>query len=168
MTNSAGDFQRKKKEKRRIKSESPASENKNNILALAPTLRTNWRWNYCCEDCHFQTYLPRYIHCMGPQYLHSVKFYLILHAKRVSFWTSTLTEVPSKISIFSSYQQDRHPSVTELVESIFSPGSWRKRHGVGFFNVFFLNCVSSIKAKRGSRPNTFAGKKPMKTFYILL
>lgn len=42
----------------------------------------------------FRTYLPRYIHCMGPQYLHSVKFNLILHAKRVSFWTSMLTEVP--------------------------------------------------------------------------
>lgn len=168
MTKSAGDFQRKKKEKGRIKSESPASENKNNIFALAPTCAPTGAETIAVKTAIFQTYLPRYIHCMGPQYLHSVKFYLILHAKRVSFWTSMLTEVPSKISIFSSYQQDRHPSVTELVESIFSPGSRRKRHGVGFFNVFFLNCVSSIQAKRGSRPNTFAGKKPMKTFYILL
>ena len=45
----------------------------------------------------FRTYLPRYIHCMGPQYLHSVKFNLILHAKRVSFWTSMLTEVPKSV-----------------------------------------------------------------------
>ena len=147
-------------------------------LQLQKTKTTFWRWLQLCaptgaetiavKTAISQTYLPRYIHCMGPQYLHSVKFYLILHAKRVSFWTSMLTEVPSKISIFSSYQQDRHPSVTELVESIFSPGSRRKRHDVGFFNVIFLNCVSSIKAKRGSRPNTLAGKKPMKTFYILL
>ena len=110
----------------------------------------------------FRTYLPRYIHCMGPQYLHSVKFNLILHAKRVSFWTSMLTEVPKlALSVLTNRTPLRN---REPVESISSPGSRRKRHCVGFFNVFSLNCVSSIKAERGGRPNTFAGKKAMKTF----
>ena len=73
-------------------------------LQLQKTKTTFWRWLQLCaptgaetiavKTAISQTYLPRYIHCMGPQYLHSVKFYLILHAKRVSFWTSMLTEVP--------------------------------------------------------------------------
>ena len=165
MTNSAGDFQRKKKEKRRIKSESPASENKN-IFALAPACAPTRAETIAMKTAISQTYLPRYIHCMGPQYLHSVKFNLILHAKRVSFWTSMLTEVP-KLA-FEALTNRTPLRNREPVESISSPGSRRKRHCVGFLNVFSLNCVSSIKAKRGGRPNSFAGKKPMKTFYILL
>ena len=162
MTNSARDFQRKKKEKRRIKSESPASENKNNIFALAPTCAPTRAETIAVKTAIFQTYLPRNIHCMGPQYLHSVKFNLILHAKRVSFWTSMLTEVPKlALSVLTNRTPLRN---REPVESISSPGSRRKRHCVGFFNVFSLNCVSSIKAERGGRPNTFAGKKAMKTF----
>ena len=162
MTNSAEDFQRKQKEKRRIKSESPASENKNNIFALAPTCAPTRAETIAVKTAIFQTYLPRNIHCMGPQYLHSVKFNLILHAKRVSFWTSMLTEVPKlALSVLTNRTPLRN---REPVESISSPGSRRKPHCVGFFNVFSLNCVSSIKAERGGRPNTFAGKKAMKTF----
>ena len=165
MTNSAEDFQRKKKEKRRIKSESPASENKNNIFAFAPTCAPTGAETIAVKTAIFQTYLPRYIHCMGPQYLHSVKFNLILHAKRVSFWTSMLTEVPKlALSVLTNRTPLRN---REPVESISSPGSRRKRHCVGFFNVFSQLCILH-KTKRGGRPNTFAGKKPMKTFYILL
>ena len=166
MTNSAGDFQRKKKRKKKDKSESPASENKNNIFALAPTCAPTGAETIAVKTAIFQTYLPRYIHCMGPQYLPSVKFNLILHAKRVSFWTSMLTEVPKlAFEVLTNRTPLRN---REPVESISSPCSRKKRHCVGFFNVFFLNCVSSIKAKRGGRPNAFAGKKPMKTFYIFL
>ena len=114
-------------------------------LQLQKTKTTFWRWLQLCaptgaetiavKTAISQTYLPRYIHCMGPQYLHSVKFNLILHAKGVSFWTSMLTEVPKlALSVLTNRTPLRN---REPVESISSPGSRKKRHCVGFFNVFF-------------------------------
>ena len=114
-------------------------------LQLQKTKTTFWRWLQLCaptgaetiavKTAISQTYLPRYIHCMGPQYLHSVKFNLILHAKRVSFWTSMLTEVPKfAFEVLTNRTPLRN---REPVESISSPGSRKKRHCVGFFNVFF-------------------------------
>ena len=39
--------------------------------------------------------------------------------------------------------------------------------GLAYFPLgFFLSCVSSIKTKRGGRPNIFTGMKPLKTIYI--
>ena len=96
--------------------------------------------------------------------LSSILFYMpkVFHFGRVC-WQKFQNQYFKFLPTGSTPLRNREP-----VESISSPGSRRKRHCVGFLNVFSLNCVSSIKAKRGGRPNSFAGKKPMKTFYILL
>ena len=146
VANSTGDFQRKKK---------------HSLQLCAPTHAET----IAVKAAIFRTYLPRYIHCMGPQYLHSVKFNLILPTKRVSFWKSMLTEVPK---LAFSVLTNRTPLRNRTSGIYIFNGFSEKTSLCWLFHCFFLNCLSSIKAKKGGRPNSFAGKKPMKTFYILL